>query len=942
MNIIFTAESTGKALYATRRILDRYATRIGNGTWEAALTHEGLQTVKALLNRASSRAMTVVCHRITKDGARVVEWIIGNKRAFTHDGRCSTGRTAAKYPQDDSTQPFPVRLVARIVSLAGLLHDIGKATTAFQKVLWKQTALERVRHEAVSTMMLAWLAHHPTDADWIAAFIDAIDRQDIGALFHTSLNAALDKHHIADSASNYVFPGCGKTDCEKAPVLYGLLWLILAHHKLPHGTPQPVLNGATIDALKHTRIDGTVRPDTFVADGLPWNHDAWRNRLRDDLVALSALLADTEFAATGTNLLDHLRLLGRPALQLSDHAISSDTRSDPSPVCTYAYANTFQAPGRPIGQQLHAHLIAVSRHAARAVSELLSFRSALPGIEADGVPPSVRKATKDSRFAWQDAAAKAIRGHRTGVHTGAFFGVMAAGTGTGKTLGALKIASAFKQPLRVLYASPLRSLTLQSGSEYERLSFSPDEMATIIGDPLIRRLYDEARKQTEAGNFKPSDTDTANQDDDETDDNAALGIVGGAPPHDILDRFRFMRCLNERTVRMITTPVVAATLDTVMKLADGRRGSYLSHMLRIAASDLIIDEVDLYSSVDLLAIGRLIEAAGFWRCRVILSSATIAPAIASAFYRAFEKGAIARDRLENIDTPRFGGWFSDTVQPRIHRVPDAAAFDAAHTQFAAQASANAACHTGRRIAGYLKLASSDKDGISELLGAIRHLHQTNHIQTPDDRHFSFGCIQVVNVKHCQQIALELAQRHAAHPTFEFRVICLHGRLSLASRNWLENQLNPMLSRKGDDGDRAPLRNAFVRDFVSSSTATDLAIILVSTMETTGRDHDFDWGIIESRQERDIIQFAGRIRRHRYPKPADENKNLILWDIPLRRRPVTDTKNGAKKTPPTFAFQYFGVGDEISSVLESVAFRRPLHSPEHSAEHGNTPNYRQML
>ena len=33
MNVIFTAESTGKALYATRRILDRYATRIGNATW---------------------------------------------------------------------------------------------------------------------------------------------------------------------------------------------------------------------------------------------------------------------------------------------------------------------------------------------------------------------------------------------------------------------------------------------------------------------------------------------------------------------------------------------------------------------------------------------------------------------------------------------------------------------------------------------------------------------------------------------------------------------------------------------------------------------------------------------------------------------------------------------------------------------------------------------
>ncbi|MBO3713607.1 MAG: hypothetical protein J5X23_01120 [Candidatus Accumulibacter sp.] len=162
---------------------------------------------------------------------------------------------------------------------------------------------------------------------------------------------------------------------------------------------------------------------------------------------------------------------------------------------------------------------------------------------------------------------------------------------------------------------------------------------------------------------------------------------------------RTLRCFKDREARMITTPVLAATLDTVMKLADGRRGSYLTHLLRLASSDLIIDEVDMYSPMDLLAIGRLVEAAGFWRSRLILSSATLSPVIAFALFRAYLAGVKSRDALESAETRIFGGWFSDSTPPVIQKISSPEGFEQEHLAFAGGVAEMAGVQGKRRVAG---------------------------------------------------------------------------------------------------------------------------------------------------------------------------------------------------------------------------------------------------
>ena len=405
-------------------------------------------------------------------------------------------------------------------------------------------------------------------------------------------------------------------------------------------------------------------------------------------------------------------------------------------------------------------------------------------------------------------------------------------------------------------------------------------------------------------------------------DDESIDLVGGGSSPDLGERMRTLRCFKDREARMITTPVLAATLDTVMKLADGRRGSYLTHLLRMASSDLIIDEVDMYSPMDLLAIGRLVEAAGFWRSRLILSSATLSPVIAFALFRAYLAGVKSRDALDSAETRIFGGWFSDSTPPVIQKISSPEGFEQEHLVFAGGVAEMAGAQGKRRVADYIHRqeaadgpASEQRQQPLSLVAAVDKLHRLNAVSLPDQRRFSFGCVQVVNVVHCQRLALALAAWAAEEKTvdvLDIRVVCLHGRLSLATRNWIDGQLNRMLCRKGENGDLAPLANPFVRDFVAGSSCLNIAVILVSTLETTGRDHDFDWGVIESRQERDILQFAGRIRRHRAPLPDSGFKNLVIWDVPLRwdGKPWQPQNTGDNPA----AFQRFGVGDTMGERL----------------------------
>jgi len=54
----------------------------------------------------------------------------------------------------------------------------------------------------------------------------------------------------------------------------------------------------------------------------------------------------------------------------------------------------------------------------------------------------------------------------------------------------------------------------------------------------------------------------------------------------------------------------------------------------------------------------------------------------------------------------------------------------------------------------------------------------------------------------------------------------------------------------------------------------LFVVLATSVAEVGRDHDYDWAIVEPSSMRSIIQLAGRIQRHRKCVPQDYNIHIL--------------------------------------------------------------------
>jgi len=86
MMVTFISQCEKRALNRTRRVLDSFADRIGDRTWQTVITDEGLLAVKKLLRKTASKNTAVACHWIRSRSRNKLIWIVGNRRKFNHSG----------------------------------------------------------------------------------------------------------------------------------------------------------------------------------------------------------------------------------------------------------------------------------------------------------------------------------------------------------------------------------------------------------------------------------------------------------------------------------------------------------------------------------------------------------------------------------------------------------------------------------------------------------------------------------------------------------------------------------------------------------------------------------------------------------------------------------------------------------------------------------------
>lgn len=935
MIVIFVSQCEKNALKRTRRVLDAFANRIGDNCWQTIITEEGLSTVKKMLRQTASKSTSVSCHWIRSRSRSDLLWVVGNKKQFNEMGYVAVNSTEQDLLKSNiENNWYYLPIIRSITKISALLHDWGKSTVRFQKKLNDainpSSAIkplgDPIRHEFISSLLFTSFIHltlkqggENNDKIWL-------DSLCIDNIPEIELQRNLKKFYLSNNKPFINLPNVASL----------IVWLLLSHHKLPilnhldkHSTPAAGQNNSIQDLL--SKIDVSWGYENVFRDGSKiglaekWFDECFEFQSKNGLLTESRIwLQELKSAAEIIN--QQLPLLrqsfqdgswrviahhARLCLMLGDHYYSSKERDSNWQNQISLIANTGKNDSVIFKkQQLDEHLYYVAKHAVEAVERLPEIHTDLNyAYDLDNLSFSDKVHKK---FIWQDNVVKNILLWRKNnlniaestIQTGVFI-INMASTGCGKTLANAKIMQALssdEQSLRFILALGLRTLTLQTGDEYrKRAGLGDDQMAVLVGSKAIKELHEQK-------NISEQSTNEKNNIEAWTDEVIESSSYGSNSAETLLDEqeeldwkgFLPDEILSTvipqlRDRQILYAPVLVCTIDHIIGATETKRGGrYILPSLRLFSSDLVIDEVDDFSEADLIAIGRLIYLAGMLGRKVMLSSATIPPDLALGFFNAYQKGwkLYAISHRQSIDIACM--WFDEFTQHKksfiqLIETGDSAPkkYESFHEVFINNRvkllTQQAVKQRGNIIKCELNHGSEQtkENYFSIIKNAILSYHNLNNlIDLETNIRVSFGVIRMANITPCIELTKYLM--NANYPQeYEVRVMAYHSQQVLLIRHEQEKLLDSILNRKDD---RTPLQNPLIRKHLShlkhqSERVKHLIFILVATpVEEVGRDHDFDWAIVEPSSMRSIIQLAGRVSRHRDHSVENFNVGILQYNL----------------------------------------------------------------
>lgn len=857
-SLLIVSTSQGKAAKRAAATLDRYLPRQAPGVWMGLLSTEAEEDVQKALRSKASRQTQIVC-RGTRDGQ--VRWIVGSRRHLNADG-CPAIHVRG-HPRGRPTHRAPATSALRRLfldaALAALTHDLGKGVPGFQKRLRQDANLasehDAVRHEVLSLLAIQSLREHKYGAP---SARDPLRPREIGDI--------LKKGYRPDARSAAPAPMTIASWLGQLPWNDPLLWSVLCHHKLPgldlgagalptlqrHLRPVEPAKRAVLK--KRSPFDGSPLPQ---GPGAPWHPQdgkAWIRRVQS--VVRRRQQTPEEALPPGTTSLYVL-----PALVMGDHLASAEATQTIVPSAASVLAKSDPPQG------LVDHLLATEKATLGALHLLTNgpWRGLAPG-SLPGLAPG---SPAHPRFGWQSDACALMRQSLTDEH--GFLGMLIARTGSGKTKAAAVLAASRQGPARWTLLLGLRSLTRQAYDAYRTLlGIDARDLALRMGGVL-------AMPTTRDAGDDPLDDGDERLSAEETDD-----ILAQTEEDDRPSRFleRFCKAAapknHRRLLQFLTAPVAVATVDTLAHALGPSPHAHMRALLRLSSADVILDEIDGYDAVDQAALLRVVYAAAAYGRRVFLLSATMPEATAEAFRQAYMAGYALYRRLRPGPDPGLGV-FSDL--PGVSGITLASAPDEQQKflqdRLERQRRMLETDPPPRRI-GVLPIATA-QDPVVPMLDGIRSLHRA-HATVVDGTPLSVGFIRCGTVDAARRLAREIGQR-AEEQDVRLRVLCYHARLPTTVRDLTEHLLDDGL-RRGDNA--LPLAShPIVRRSMAGAPPAGLAIVVVCTpILETGRDHDYDWAILDVSEARAVIQGAGRVRRHR-PGPAPTTANVVLLDETLR-------------------------------------------------------------
>jgi CRISPR-associated endonuclease/helicase Cas3 len=230
-------------------------------------------------------------------------------------------------------------------------------------------------------------------------------------------------------------------------------------------------------------------------------------------------------------------------------------------------------------------------------------------------------------------------------------------------------------------------------------------------------------------------------------------------------------------------------------------------------------------------------------------------------------------------------WFDENKVSDVKKchISDLTLFKSEHNKFVQDRISflRSAKSQSKRFGKIADIERSDGDSPSQAiaktiynqLSQLHRLHHTNQ----NGKTVSIGLVRMANINPLVSVAKQIMTFDA--PVIEESKDCCihlcvyHSRYPLAIRSAIENQLDTALKRKNENSIFEPTHpvGKVINKYPQKH---HIFVVLASPVSEVGRDHDYDWAIVEPSSMRSIIQIAGRVLRHR-EKPISEPNMVLL-------------------------------------------------------------------
>ena len=787
-----------------------------------------------------------------------------------------------------------------------MFHDVGKSSTLFQQKLEPNAdygSYEPYRHEWVSLRIFQAFIKEKNDKEWLEQLAN-IDRACEGKML---INLASLRDGIAVNPVNpfRTLP----------PVAKLVAWLIVSHHKLPQ-YPKNEDNPPTFENIDKWLTDNfeacwnspQCLKDDWCRDvvtknwtfpwGTPLKSAHWQTQA--STAAEKALCCDRMFTQDWFD--QHFTAhLARLSLMLSDHYYSSkkETTLEWQDKNYQAYANTSRDKlgNKYRKQKLDEHNIGVGVNAYQIAKALPYLKEELPSLKCNPAFTDKTPSDYQKKYGWQDEAYKLSLSIKEDTKKYGFFGVCMASTGKGKTRANARIMYGLsdEKSCRFSIALGLRTLTLQTGEALkENLMLAQDELALLIGSQAVKDLHQQSNLSEESEQQKLGSESAESLLKDEISLKEDLPVYKGI----CSEWFKH----DPKILKLVQAPVLVSTIDYLMPANEGIRGGrQIAPMLRLLTSDLVLDEPDDFGLEDLSALCRLVNWAGMLGSRVLLSTATISPSLARALFAAYQSGRKQYTEVNGAhgQTQQVCcAWFDEFELPQSELISDSTSYDKAHNIFVTRRIKNLKNKTSPlRKARLIRVESDPAYTPTKLIAtiirkSIKVLHQ-QHAVTVADKKVTIGLVRMANIDPLVQVAKCLLEQSAPQDTIVHYCI-YHSQFPLLHRSRIEKQLDGALSRHNET---EWLEQSGIKNIVESHDEKNhIFVVLATAVAEVGRDHDYDWAVVEPSSMRSIIQLAGRVQRHRQQVPLCENIHILSKNfkglkghLPCYEKPGFETK-----------------------------------------------------